>query len=55
MARRAGWVVNNKRIRPLRRDEGLGILQMDFQFDTTANGRILTMSNRRAVVARQPE
>ena len=72
MARRAGWNVNNKRIRRLWRDEGLRVPQrrkkkrltgigvavgamspirpnviwaMDFQFDTTADGRTLKMLN----------
>lgn len=72
MARRAGWQVNNKRIRRLWRDEGLRVPQrrkkkrltgigvavgamspirpnviwaMDFQFDTTADGRTLKMLN----------
>ncbi len=72
MARRAGWKVNNKRIRRLWREEGLRVPQrrkrkrltgigvavgamspirpnviwaMDFQFDTTANGRTLKMLN----------
>src|SRR5690348_9557381 len=72
MARRAGWTVNNKRIRRLWRDEGLRVPQrrrkkrltgigvavgamspirpkviwaMDFQFDTTADGRTLKMLN----------
>ena len=72
MARRAGWKVNNKRIRRLWRDEGLRVPQrrrkkrmlgigiqvgamspirpnviwaMDFQFDTTADGRTLKMLN----------
>lgn len=69
MARRAGWQVNNKRIRRLWREEGLRVPQrrkkkrltgvgvgvavgamspirpnvtsaMDFQFDTTADGRL---------------
>ena len=71
-ARRAGWTVNNKRIRRLWRDEGLRVPQrrrkkrltgigvqvgamcpirpnviwaMDFQFDTTADGRTLKMLN----------
>jgi len=70
--RRAGWQVNNKRIRRLWREEGLGVPQrrrkkrltgigvavgamspirpnviwaMDFQFDTTADGRTLKMWN----------
>ena len=72
MARRAGWAVNNKRIRRLWREEGLRVPQrrrkkrltgigvvvgamspirpnviwaMDFQFDTTADGRTLKMLN----------
>ena len=72
MARRAGWKVNNKRVRRLWRDEGLRVPQrrrkkrlvgigiqvgamspirpnvvwaMDFQFDTTADGRQLKMLN----------
>ena len=72
MARKAGWKVNNKRIRRLWRDEGLHVPQrrkkkrltgigiqvgamspirpnviwaMDFQFDTTADGRTLKMLN----------
>ncbi len=72
MARRAGWKVNNKRIRRLWRDEGLRVPQrrkkkrltgigvavgavspirpnviwaMDFQFDTTADGRTIKMLN----------
>jgi putative transposase len=72
MARRAGWQINNKRIRRLWRAEGLQVRQrrrkkrltgigvaagamspirpnaiwaMDFQFDTTADGRILKMLN----------
>ncbi len=72
MARRAGWKVNNKRIRRLWRDEGLQVPQrrkkkrltgigvavgamspirpnviwaMDFQFDSTADGRTLKMLN----------
>ena len=72
MARRAGWQVNNKRIRRLWRDEGLRVPQrrkkkrltgigvavgamspirpnviwaMDFQFDTTADGRTVKMLN----------
>jgi len=72
MARRAGWEVNNKRIRRLWRQEGLRVPQrrkkkrltgigvavgamspirpnviwaMDFQFDTTAEGRTLKMLN----------
>ena len=72
LARRAGWNVNNKRIRRLWRDEGLRVPQrrkrkrltgigvavgamspirpnvvwaLDFQFDTTANGRTLKMLN----------
>ena len=72
MARRAGWTVNNKRIRRLWREEGLRVPQrrkkkrltgigvvvgamspirpnviwaMDFQFDTTADGRTLKMLN----------
>ena len=72
MARRAGWQVNNKRIRRLWREEGLRVPQrrkkkrltgigvavgamspicpnviwaMDFQFDTTADGRTLKMLN----------
>ncbi|RFZ05442.1 Integrase core domain protein [Mycobacterium marinum] len=72
MARRAGWTVNNKRIRRLWREEGLrvphrrrkkrmtgigvtvgamspirpnAIWAMDFQFDTTADGRTLKMLN----------
>ena len=71
-ARRAGWKVNNKRIRRLWREEGLRVPQrrrkkrltgigapvgamcpirpnviwaMDFQFDTTADGRTLKMLN----------
>ena len=74
MARRAGWRVNNKRIRRLWRKEGLWVPQrrrkkrltgigvvvgamspirpnviwaMDFQFDTTADGRTLKMLNCR--------
>ncbi len=70
--RRAGWVVNDKRIRRLWRDEGLrvptrkrkkrltgigshvgamcpirpnALWALDFQFDTTANGRTLKMLN----------
>ncbi len=70
MARRAGWAVNNTRIRRLWREEGLRVPRprrkkwlggigvvvgamspirpnvlwaMDFQFDTTADGRILKM------------
>ena len=70
--RRAGWQVNNKRIRRLWREEGLRVPQrrkkkrltgigvavgamspirpnviwaMDFQFDTTADGRTLKMLN----------
>ena len=72
MARRAGWRVNDKRIRRLWRDEGLRVPQrrrkkrltgigvavgamspicpnviwaMDFQFDTTADGRTLKLLN----------
>ncbi|CAM3931985.1 IS3 family transposase [Mycolicibacterium frederiksbergense] len=72
MARRAGWTVNNKRIRRLWREEGLRVPQrrrkkrltgigvavgamspirpnviwaMDFQFDTTADGRTIKMLN----------
>ena len=72
MARRAGWQVNNKRIRRLWRAEGLRVPQrrrkkpltgigvvvgamspirpnviwaMDFQFDTTADGRTLKLLN----------
>jgi len=72
VARRAGWQVNDKRIRRLWRDEGLRVPQrrrkkrligigvavgamspirpnviwaMDFQFDTTADGRTLKMLN----------
>ncbi|MDZ5089071.1 IS3 family transposase [Mycolicibacterium parafortuitum] len=72
MARRAGWQVNNKRIRRLWREEGLRVPQrrrkkrltgigvavgamspirpnviwaMDFQFDTTADGRTIKMLN----------
>ena len=72
MARRAGWQVNNKRIRRLWREEGLRVPQrrkkkrltgigvavgamspirpnviwaMDFQFDTTADGRTVKMLN----------
>jgi len=72
MARRAGWKVNNKRIRRLWRDEGLRVPQrgrkkrltgigiemgamcpiqpnvvwaLDFQFDTTADGRTIKMLN----------
>ena len=72
MARRAGWKVNNKRVRRLWRDEGLRVPQrrrkkrltgigaqvgamcpirpnviwaMDFQFDTTADGRTLKLLN----------
>lgn len=72
MARRAGWNVNNKRIRRLRREEGLRVPQrrrkkrltgvgvavgamspirpnviwaMDFQFDTSADGRTIKMLN----------
>ena len=72
MARRAGWKVNNKRVRRLWREEGLRVPQrrkkkrltgigvavgamspirpnviwaMDFQFDTTADGRTLKMLN----------
>ena len=72
MARRAGWKVNNKRIRRLWREEGLRVPQrrkkkrltgigvavgamspirpnviwaMDFQFDTTADGRTIKMLN----------
>ena len=72
MARRAGWKVNNKRVRRLWRDEGLRVPQrrrkkrlvgigvqvgamspirpnvvwaMDFQFDTTADGRQIKMLN----------
>ena len=71
-ARKAGWDVNNKRIRRLWRDEGLRVPQrrkkkrltgvgvtvgamcpiapnviwaMDFQFDTTADGRTIKMLN----------
>jgi putative transposase len=71
-ARRAGWKVNNKRIRGLWREEGLRVPQrrrkkrltgigapvgamcpirpnviwaMDFQFDTTADGRTLKTRN----------
>ncbi|BBX25034.1 hypothetical protein MALV_01590 [Mycolicibacterium alvei] len=71
-ARKAGWVVNNKRVRRLWRDEGLRVPQrrkkkrltgigtavgamcpiqpnviwaMDFQFDTTADGRTIKMLN----------
>ena len=71
-ARRAGWKVNNKRVRRLWRDEGLRVPQrrrkkrltgigveigalcpiqpdviwaLDFQFDTTADGRTLKMLN----------
>lgn len=71
-ARKAGWVVNNKRIRRLWRDEGLrvptrkrkkrltgigthvgamcpirpnALWALDFQFDTTADGRTLKMLN----------
>lgn len=71
-ARKAGWAVNNKRIRRLWRDEGLRVPQrrkkkrltgigtsvgamcpirpnviwaMDFQFDTTADGRTLKLLN----------
>lgn len=71
-ARRAGWQVNNKRIRRLWRDEGLRVPQrrrkkrltgigahvgamcpirpdalwaLDFQFDTTTDGRTLKMLN----------
>lgn len=70
MARRAGWQVNDKRIRRLWREEGLRVPQrrrkrrstgigvavgamspirtnvfwaMDFQFDTTADGRTMKM------------
>ena len=72
MARRAGWQVNDKRVRRLWREEGLRVPQrrrkkrltgigvvvgamspirpnvlwaMDFQFDTTADGRTLKMLN----------
>lgn len=72
MARRAGWQVNNKRIRRLWHEEGLRVPQrrrkkrltgigvavgatspippnviwaMDFQFDTTADGRSIKMLN----------
>ena len=72
MARRAGWKVNNKRVRRLWRDEGLRLPQrrrrqrlvgvgvqlgamcpirpnvvwaMDFQFDTTADGRQIKVLN----------
>ena len=72
IARRAGWDVNNKRIRRLWRDEGLRVPQrrrkkrlvgigiqigafspicpnvvwaMDFQFDTTADGRQIKLLN----------
>ena len=72
MARRAGWTVNNKRIRRLWREEGLRVPQrrrkkrltrigvvvgamspirpnviwaLDFQFDTSADGRTLKMLN----------
>jgi putative transposase len=72
MARRAGWKVNNKRIRRLWRDEGLRVPQrrrkrrltgigvqvgtmspirpnvvwaMDFQFDTSADGRQIKLLN----------
>ena len=72
MARRAGWSVNDKRIRRLWREEGLRVPQrrrkkrltgigvavgamspirpnaiwaMDFQFDTTADGRTLKLLN----------
>jgi putative transposase len=72
VARRAGWKVNNKRIRRLWREEGLRVPQrrkkkrltgigvavramspirpnviwaMDFQFDTTADGRTVKMLN----------
>lgn len=72
MARREGWVVNNKRVRRLWRDEGLRVpyrpkkkrrtgtgttvgamcpirpdvvWAMDFQFDTTADGRTIKMLN----------
>lgn len=71
-ARKAGWIVNNKRIRRLWRDEGLrvptrrrkkrltgigapvgamcpirpnALWALDFQFDTTADGRTLKMLN----------
>jgi len=71
-ARKAGWKVNNKRIRRLWREEGLRVPQrrkkkrltgigvpvgamcpirpnviwaMDFQFDTTADGRTMKMLN----------
>lgn len=71
-ARKAGWEVNNKRIRRLWRDEGLRVPQrkrkkrltgigahigamspivpnalwaLDFQFDTTTDGRTLKMLN----------
>ncbi len=71
-ARREGWVVNDKRIQRLWRDEGLkvpyrkrkkphrgigtavgamcpiapnALWAMDFQFDTTANGRTLKLLN----------
>lgn len=72
MARRAGWPVNDKRLRRLWREEGLRVPQrrrnkrptgvgvaagamspirptaiwaMDFQFDTTADGRTMNMLN----------
>lgn len=72
MVRRAGWKVNNKRIRRLWRDEGLRVPQrrrkkrltgigvemgamcpiqpnvvwaLDFQFDTTVDGRTIKMLN----------
>ena len=72
MARRAGWHVNNKRVRRLWREEGLRVPQrrrkkrlvgigiqvgafspirpnvvwaMDFQFDTTADGRQMKLLN----------
>ena len=71
-ARKAGWTVNNKRVRRLWREEGLRVPQrrrkkrltgigtavgamcpirpnviwaMDFQFDTTADGRTIKMLN----------
>ncbi|MGB3673691.1 MAG: IS3 family transposase, partial [Candidatus Nanopelagicales bacterium] len=71
-ARKAGWAVNNKRVRRLWREEGLRVPQrrkkkrltgigaavgamcpirpnviwaMDFQFDTTADGRTIKMLN----------
>ena len=86
MARRAGWRVNNKRVRRLWRDEGLRVPQrrrkkrltgigvqvgamtpirpnvvwaLDFQFDTTAEGRQIKMLNvideftREALVVRR--